>query len=364
MESILGINIEYWKNSPWTVIPLAFMGWVFILLSAKRIFFWVFRRITRKTKTHLDDVLIRSINVPMTLLIFVSGGALIEQLIPIVTDRALTNFFPTILKAATIVAIIIFADRFVHGLIREYDKDVEILKTSGSFVRGIARLMIFGIGLLVLLDSFGVSVTPVIASLGIGSLAVALAFQPTLENLFSGIQIIMDKPIQIGHFIKLDSGEEGYVEKIGWRSTWVKLLTNNMVVIPNKNLVSSKIVNYYYPKPELAVLVDVGVHYNSDLDHVERVAKEVAKETMTVLEGGIKSFEPVVRFHTFADFSINFTVVMRARELMDSQAMRHEFIKRLHQRFAKEGITIPYPVEAVNYDQEKTYKHFGQTIEK
>jgi small-conductance mechanosensitive channel len=114
----------------------------------------------------------------------------------------------------------------------------------------------------------------------------------------------------------------------------------------------------------LAVLVEVGVHYNSDLEHVERVAKEVARETMLALEGGIKTFEPAVRFHTFADFSVNFTVIMRVRELMDSGIHRHEFIKRLHKRFAKEGITIPYPIEAVNYDQEKAYKYFEQGIEK
>ena len=208
-------------------------------------------------------------------------------------------------------------------------------------------------GLLILMDSFGVSITPLLASLGIGSLAVALALQPTLENFFSGIQIIVDKPIKIGQFIKLDSGEEGYVAKVGWRSTWIRMLPNNVVVIPNKILVSSKILNYYYPETEMAVLVQVGVHYEADLKRVEKVTIEVAREVMKTVQGGVPGFEPFIRYHTFNDFSIDFTVILRAKEFVDNYLIKHEFIKRLHERYNKEGIIIPYPIRAINYDQEK-----------
>ncbi len=203
------------------------------------------------------------------------------------------------------------------------------------------------------MDSFGVSITPVLASLGVGSLAVALALQPTLENLFSGIQLVMDKPIKVGHFVKLESGEEGYVYKIGWRSTWVRMLPNNVVVIPNKVIVDAKVINYYYPQKELAVLVQVGVHYDSDLEQVERVTIEVGKETLKEVEGGVEDFDPFIRYHTFDNFSINFSVILRAKEFVDNYLIKHEFIKRLHKRYAKEGITIPYPINAINYSQEK-----------
>ncbi|MBU1148046.1 MAG: mechanosensitive ion channel family protein, partial [Candidatus Omnitrophica bacterium] len=138
-----------------------------------------------------------------------------------------------------------------------------------------------------------------------------------------------------------------------WRTTWVRMLPNNVVVIPNKVLVSSKILNYYYPQKELAVLVQVGVHYDSDLKHVEKVTCEVAKEVMKKVQGGVPEFDPFIRYHTFADFSINFTVILRAKEFVDNYLIKHEFIKRLHERYAKEGINIPYPIRAINYAQEK-----------
>lgn len=342
--------------SPWLTIPVIYLIWVSILLAVKKVCFESIRRFASKTKTNIDDLLIKSIDFPVILLIFTSGGVIVERMIPGINNLELTNYFLIGFKATTIVAIILFADKFINGLVREYSGKMEILKTSGGVVQGFVRIIVMGLGLLILLDSFGVSITPVIASLGIGSLAVALALQPTLENFFSGIQIVIDKPIKVGQFIKLESGEEGYVHKIGWRSTWVRMLPNNVVVISNKALVSSKIVNYYYPETDLAVLVQVGVHYECDLEHVERVTIEVARETLQQVAGGIKDFDPFIRYHTFADFSINFSVILRAKEFVDNYLIKHEFIKRLHKRYAQEGIVIPYPIRAINYAQEKLFE--------
>ena len=134
-----------------------------------------------------------------------------------------------------------FVDKFFRGVINAYSEKVKILKDSGGVLHIVIRVIVLGLGLLILLDNFGISITPILASLGIGSLAVALALQPTLENFFSGIQIVIDKPFKIGHFIQLESGEEGYVQKIGWRSTWVKMLADNIIVIPNKVLINSRV---------------------------------------------------------------------------------------------------------------------------
>ncbi|OGW97755.1 MAG: mechanosensitive ion channel protein MscS [Omnitrophica WOR_2 bacterium GWA2_45_18] len=334
-----------------------FFVWVTGLLFIKNVAFRAVRRITKKTTTRLDDIFVRSAGFPVTLLIVVSGGALVEHLMPLAVEGQITYYFVTGFKAAMVVAAILFADRFINGLTREYADRIEILKTSGVVVRGFVRLGLYGLGFLILLDSFGISVTPILASLGIGSLAVALALQPTLENFFSGLQIIVDKPVQLGHFIKLDSGEEGYVYKISWRSTWIRMLPNNVVVIPNNVLVNSRIINYYYPDKELAVLVEVGVHYGSDLEHVERVTIEVAKETMREVSGGIEGFEPAIKYHTLGDFSIHFTTVMRAREFSDSYLIKHVFIKKLIKRYVQEKIVIPYPTQAVNYTQEDFFKN-------
>lgn len=347
------LTIFGFKISAWIIVPVIFLIWVTVLLFIKQVVFKVIRRVFKKTKTNVDDLFIKSLDFPLMLLILASGGTVVERLMPVTTDSELTSIFLVGFKAITIVAFVLFFDKFLNSLINAYSDSVEILKTSGGVARGVVRILVIGLGLLILLDSFGVSITPVLASLGIGSLAVALALQPTLENFFSGVQLVIDKPIMVGHFIQLESGEEGYVYKIGWRSTWVRMLPNNVVVIPNKVIVSAKLVNYYYPQKELAVLVQVGVHYESDLEHVERVTIEVAKETLKEVPGGVAEFDPFIRYHTFSDFSINFTVILRAKEFVDNYLIKHEFVKRLHKRYAQEGINIPYPIRAINYTQEK-----------
>lgn len=336
----------------WIFLPAAFLVWVTALLCAKKILFGVIRRFAAKTPTPLDNIFIKSSDFPLTLLIFASGGVVVEPLVS-AAYTGVAHYFQVIFKAAVIVSLAIFAERFLTNMIQEYSERVEILRSSGGFIHGVARIVVIGLGLLVLLDSFGISVTPVLASLGIGSLAVALALQPTLENLFAGIQIVIDKPIQVGHFIKLESGEEGYVHKIGWRSTWIRLLPDNMVIISNKNLVNARVLNYYYPVKELAVIAEVIVHYQSDLEHVERVTTEVAKEILQESAGGVKNFQPFIRYHTFGESGIHFSVILRAKEFADQYLIKHEFIKRLHKRYMADGIVIPCPVRVVSYEQER-----------
>ncbi|PIR18607.1 MAG: mechanosensitive ion channel protein MscS, partial [Elusimicrobia bacterium CG11_big_fil_rev_8_21_14_0_20_64_6] len=249
-----GVNVP-----AWVYVPLVYLAWVSGLTILKKAFFKSILQFAKNTKTRLDDLFVQAADFPLTLLIFTSGGAVVERFMPVPAEAELTNHFLVAFKAVSILAIVLFVDRFSRGVIAAYSEKVDILRTSGGIAQGLIRIIVMALGLLILLDSFGVSITPIIASLGIGSLAVALALQPTLENFFAGIQLVIDKPIQVGQFIKLESGDEGYVHKIGWRSTWIRMLPNNVVVLPNKNLINSQIINYYYPQRELAVLVQVGV---------------------------------------------------------------------------------------------------------
>ena len=185
---------------------------------------------------------------------------------------------------------------------------------------------------------------------GIGPEVVvkSLALQDTLSNLFSGLQITMSRQINPGDYVRLDTGEEGYVTDITWRNTTIRALPNNMVVVPNAKLAGAIVTNYYLPQQEMAVLVQVGVAYESDLKKVETVTIETGREVMQEVPGGVPEFEPFIRYHTFADFSINFTVILRAREYVDQYLIKHEFVKRLHQRYNREGITIPFPIRTVH----------------
>ena len=201
-----------------------------------------------------------------------------------------------------------------------------------------------------LLNYLTIDITPLVAGLGIGGLAIALAIQPALSNFFAGAQIVSDKIIRVGDYIEIDSGATGYIVSIGWRSTRMRTTHNNMLIIPNSRLVDSTITNFHGPAMELAVIVKSGVSYNSDLAYVEQVTMEVAKEVIAELPEAVDNREPWFSYEEFGDSNINFWIWLYAKDRLGSFRVRSEMIKRLHARFDKEGITINYPVRLLTYE--------------
>lgn len=212
-----------------------------------------------------------------------------------------------------------------------------------GLTRNLLSILIGIIGGLVILNGLGIEITPMLTALGVGGLAVALALQEPLGNLFAGFFLAMAGHIRVGDFVRLEDGLEGYVVDFSWRSARIRQLANNLIIVPNLKLSQATVLNFHLPEQDLAVLVEAGVDYGSDLAHVERVTIDVATGVMKEVEGGVPDFAPFIRFHTFADSSINFSVILRAREFVGQFLIKHEFIKRLHARYAQEGITIPYP---------------------
>jgi len=260
-------------------------------------------------------------------------------------------------KAAIAIAIILIT----YGLARSgglllswYLHRAKVRQSLVRLVQRIAILIVSLVGLLVLLDYFGISISPLIAGLGLGGLAVALALQPTLSNFFAGTQIVLDKMLRVGDYIELDSGERGYVVDVGWRSTRVRTTYNNLMVIPNSRLVDSIITNYNSPSIELAVIVESGVSYSSDLAHVEDVALAVAREIIEELPEAVKTREPWFSYDAFGDSNINFWVWLYATDRLGAFRVKSELIKRLHARFTQEGITINYPVRLITYEDSKS----------
>ncbi len=170
------------------------------------------------------------------------------------------------------------------------------------------RIVVVMIGLLVVLNGLGLSITPILTALGVGGLAVALALQDTLANLFAGLYLTVAKHIRIGNYIRLSSGEEGYLVDIDWRASRLRQLSNNTVLVPNAKFSQSIVTNYHLPDLELAVVIEASVDYASDLERVERIATEVARDVMQTVPGGVPGFEPFVRYHTFGDPGIGFSV--------------------------------------------------------
>lgn len=331
---------------PWVYGPLASLALVLVLLVAKRVIFALLHRLTARTSTEIDDIFFGAANRPLNLLIIASGLYLLVRILPLAdeADRGvllLYNFF-------IIGAMVWFLDRLSRGLLKHYAARIVFLDQAKGIIQGLVRGLFVGLGILILLDSMGISITPLIASLGVGSLAVALALQGTLENMFAGVHMLADKAVQPGQFIRLESGDEGWVEHIGWRSTRVRMLTNVMLVVPNSKLVESIITNYGLPEEATNVRVPVGVHYDSDLRQVERVTLDIARQIQREVEGGVPDFEPRLRYKEFGDSSINFVVILQAKAYTEHFPMLHEFVMRLHERYRQEGIVIPFPMRTLD----------------
>src|SRR5215831_12385784 len=208
--------------------------------------------------------------------------------------------------------------------------------------QSVARGVVYCVGLLVLLAALGIQITPILAALGVGGLAVALALQDTLSNLFAGIHLLADKPIRVGDYVKVADTAEGHVVDIGWRSTRVRMLQNVVVTIPNKRVAESIITNYDMPEPRMALLIRVGVDYGTDPDLVERLLVEEAKRAVGDVPGLLEEPAPTARLIPgFGDFSLDFTLACQVKSFTDQFAVQHELRKRILRRLVAEGVQIP-----------------------
>jgi small-conductance mechanosensitive channel len=303
----------------------------------------------KRTKWDGDDVVVDALRTVVPWAAIAGGAAAAAAVLPL--TRTVQRTVNQSLTVLLIFVVTLSAARVIAGLVQSVTSSRSGVAGSATIFVNITRILVLAIGFLVVLQTLGISIAPLLTALGVGGLAVALALQDTLANLFAGIHILASKTVQPGDYIKLSSGEEGYVEDINWRQTTVRALSNNLIVIPNGQLAKANMTNFMRPEQQLTVLVQVGVSYDSDLEQVERVTMEVVAEVMREITGAVPDHEPAVRFHTFGDSRIGFTVILGVGEFSDQYRIKHEFIKRLHRRYREEGIRVPAPTRNVSLQQ-------------
>jgi small-conductance mechanosensitive channel len=189
-----------------------------------------------------------------------------------------------VLLVAVILSITWFVAKIAVGFVNLYARKAEGMIPGTTIFAALTKLVVLLVGLLVVLQTLGVSILPILTAFGVGGLAIALALQDTLSNFFSGLQILLSRQFQVGDFIRLETGEEGYVADITWRNTIIRTLPNNMVVVANAKLANSRITNFHLPEREITTLVPLNASYDSDLEKVERVTIEVAKSVLDEIE--------------------------------------------------------------------------------
>ena len=334
--------IEYLKTH-WLSLALPLFVFLIILaagLLARGLVLRALGRWAQRTASHIDNALIEALRTPLLLWVLMLGLHLAAQVsgLPDRVARLVSNG----LLILWMLSLTLVATQVAAAVVRRFGHQAHGVVPVTSLSQNLARLAVASIGILILLNQFGLDITPLLTALGVGGLAVALALQDTLTNLFSGFYVSLGGQIRIGDYIKLNTGEEGYVTDIGWRTTTIKALPNNLIIVPNAKLSQAIITNFSLPDPPMSVFVKVTVDSENDPDRVEALMIEEARRASGEVRGLLADPMPAVRITPSFNDGMEFALNCRVGEFTDQFLAQHELSKRILRRFHDEGITLPY----------------------
>ncbi|MGA3019246.1 MAG: mechanosensitive ion channel family protein [Bryobacteraceae bacterium] len=333
----------------WPVVIFAVtfaVGWLIRAVVLRALRAWAAR-----SKSRAGSVLSSALRGPMLIWCVILGVHIALQSSSLPTKY--TGWSARGLLALWIISLTLMFMRVAGELVHNYGDQVPGALPVTTLSESLAKVAVLILGLVLLLkNAFDLEVTPLLTALGVGGLAVALALQDTLSNLFAGVHVAMAGQIRLGDYIKLNTGEEGYVTDIGWRATTMRALASNMILVPNNKLAQAIVTNYHLPALQMSVSLQVGVSYASDPEHIERVLLETARQGAGEIGGMLADPAPTVAFDPgFGESALLFTVSFQVAEFADQFSVRNELRKRLVRRFREEGIEIPYPTRTVRWER-------------
>lgn len=311
-------------------------------LIVRKFLFAAFQRWARKTETPIDDMVLASLKGPSLLWsvaigLYVAIGT--SELAPKYIEIAFKALHVLVILSVTMVLANLSSKLLTYG-IQKTDIPIPVSGLSHAVIKGV----VIAVGVMILLGNLGISITPLLTALGVGGLAVALALQDTLSNLFAGIHILAEKSVRIGDYVRLEGGQEGHVMDIGWRTTKILLPPNNMVIVPNGKLAQSILTNYSIPKKEMALRIPFSTGYGEDPQRVEQMVVEEALQAAHDLPDLLTNPAPVVRLMPgFGESSLDFTLICHVVDFEAQAPVQHELRKRILARFKQEGVDIPFP---------------------
>jgi small-conductance mechanosensitive channel len=330
------------------VVPLTFLILTVAAgLILRSLLFRVLRAWMAGTE-NLGDMLVESLPIVLWSLILGLHLATQNSEIP----KIYLRYIPRTLAVLWVASLTVAGSRLVGRLVGFYGGRVTGAQSVTSITRRLAQIAVVAFGIAWLLRLFDVSLTPILTTLGVGGLAVALALQDTLSNLFAGFYVSISGFVRIGDYIKLNTGEEGYITDINWRCTMMQGTTNNLVIVPNSKLGQAIYTNYNLPDRRMAMSVSFGVGYDSDVDRVQGI---LLSETVTAtgeVKGLLADPAPYVLFspgpgESALVFQVNFSV----EDFGSQYRVLSELRKRLFNRLMAEGITMPFPTRTIHLEQ-------------
>ncbi len=327
-------------------VVLLVLGFVIL-----RVFIWIIEKVvvklTVKTKSDLDDILIKKTSRPLTFLVFfivlkfAVAELMLQESVQIVLDKIIFSFILIFIFAIAYRVFFLILNRSLTKNSRKSKKGNEGLF---NLLEGTLKVILIIAGFLALLSYWNVEITPLLAGLGIGGIAIAFALQSSLANVFGGVAIILDKSVNVGDLVKLGDGTSGKIMMISLRSTRIKTFDNEMIIVPNSQLANGTIHNVAQPEPKSRVVVPFGVAYGSEIEKVKKIVLNEIKK----IKGFVDNPEPSVKFLEMADSSLNFKAYFFVDTFENRFAAIDEANTRIYNALNKAKIEIPFPQMDVN----------------
>ena len=340
--------LEQYIANDYVRVVVIFLGLLILLRVVASILERIVLKFVKKTKTDLDDIILEKSSKPITLiLLFISLRFALGEIT--INEAYLSNIYPLIYSLIAVAIgylAYVLIDVVVFRAWNKVSKKVGI-KTGQSLahlIQGLLKFLLIVLVLLYILDLWGVEITPLLAGLGIAGLAIALALQPVLANIFSGVSMILDESIRVGDLVYLDANAKGKIKKIGLRSTRINTFDNELIIVPNTKLAESLIQNIALPEPKTRAVVPFSVAYGTDISKVKKI---VMKEIKTIT-GFMGDPGPKIRFLEMADSSLNFSAYFYIESFENRADAIDEANTKIYNALNKNNIEIPFPQRDVH----------------
>ena len=345
-------SLPFYQKLFW-FFGLSLVGW---LLSKLITLIWekIMVPLTAKVKSSLDDHLVKNTHKPVTRLIFLGSIYLSAQL-TIATNPEF-KWYVNAFEGIIYLIMVLFVASLVNGVLRSFidwylddiasKTESQLDDTLFPIFRKAGTIIIYFVAATIILGQFKVNLTGFLATAGVASLAIAFGAQETLSNLIAGVSLLVDRSYHIGERIELKDGLVGDVVEIGLRSTRILSLDKRLIIVPNKDIAGSRIINLSQPDSSTKVKLTVGVGMSEDLSKVKRVIAEVCNEISYTKE------QPLTILNTgFGPYSIDLLIVAEVKDYRDSVLAVDLMVEKLQQAFIREKIELPFPQQYIEFKQ-------------
>ena len=336
-----------WHDPAQLIAPLIVFAVTFAIgYVVREVFLRLLHKWYARAASHPRVILTDAVRLPTLLWLLILSVHLAIQFSDL--PPKVTSWTPELLIVLFILSLTLMCVRIAGDLVRYYGDQIPGAMPVSTLTQTLAQLAVVILGFLIILNQLHVSIAPILTALGVGGLAVALALQDTLSNLFAGFYVAVAGQVRLGDYIKLDTGEEGYITDISWRTTTIRTLNSNLIIVPNSKLAKAVVTNYHLPEKRLSTQVQINVSYDSDPDQVERILLELVTAAASDIPGMLAEPAPSVSFDPgFGDSSLGFSLNYNVAEFSNQFGVRNELRRRVLRRFREERIQMPLTTRRV-----------------